>query len=122
MTGSDRTDGDDFALRWPGPVRGRHESEPVETHLDWDAHTAGPRAAELPPAEPPSAGPAPASPARHDARGFRIRLRSTPASGGPPGDRHQECRDEIERLEDLVAELRGELTQLRRKAQLRSPR
>lgn len=37
-------------------------------------------------------------------------------------DSHHECRDEIERLEALVTELRGELRDLRRKAQVRSTR
>lgn len=106
------SDGDDFALHWP--VRDERDAEPirkaVETQLDWEAHAD---AHELPPAELP-----PALPTRRDASasGFRIRLRSSPASGKPAEALHEQCREEIERLEGLVAELRAEITALHRRA------
>lgn len=42
------------------------------------------------------------------------------AAAPSEADPHEECREEIERLEVLVTELRAELRTLRRKAQVRS--
>lgn len=114
-----------FAVDWP-------EAEP-----EGDAPPAPDQAAVrlawteeapefLTPSEPESAEPAPSPPpSRADQVGtsaFRIRLRSRPDPlSAAPIDPHQPCRDEIERLEAQVAELRREVETLRRRAQVRQP-